>query len=68
MTKDRKAEFQRLEGVLEETRKVREDALLKMQVILMAIKGLDNIAAGIFKEAGGDVDKALEMVADRISD
>jgi hypothetical protein len=68
MTKELESQFERLKTVVAEARKAEADALVEMQAILMQSKGLSNVAAGALKDAGGDVDKALEMVADRMSD
>ena len=68
MTMELEEQFERLKAVVAEARKAEADALVEMQAILMQTKGLNNIAAGAIKDAGGDVDRALEMIADRMLD
>jgi hypothetical protein len=68
MAKELLAKFQRLKTVVTDARKAEADALVEMQAILMQSRGLSNVAAGALKDAGGDVDKALEMIADRMLD
>ena len=41
---------------------------IEMQAVLMRGKGLNNIAARVLEDAGRDLDKALEIVADRMID
>ena len=61
-------ELQRLRGVKETAEKTIEKTMVEMQIALMRGNGLNNIAARVLQDAGGDLDKALEMVADRMID
>jgi hypothetical protein len=62
------AELQGLRGVKEAAQKTVENTNLDIQLLLMRGQGLNNVAARVIQEAGGDLDKALEMVADRMID
>jgi hypothetical protein len=62
------AELQRLRGVKEAAEKTIEKTMVEMQIALMRGNGLNNTAARVLQDAGGDLDKALEMVADRMID
>jgi hypothetical protein len=62
------AELQRLREVKEAAEKTVENTNIDIQFLLMRGNGLNNIAARVLQDAGGDLDKALEMVADRMID
>ena len=62
------AELQRLRGLKEAAEKTVENTNIDIQLLLMRGQGLNNIAAMVLQDASGDLDKALEMVADRMID
>jgi chromosome segregation ATPase len=68
MTKEALAQFEVLKERVMDAEAMRAKAVADMQALVLRTKGLDNIAAGVFRDAGGDVEKALEMIADRMSD
>jgi hypothetical protein len=62
------AELERQGTKMAAAEKTIEQAKIEMQTVLMRGKGLNNIAARVLQDAGGDLDKALEIVADRMID
>ena len=68
MSTEAQAQFEVLKARVLDAEAMKAKALADIQELLLRTKGLDNIAAGVFREAGGDLEKALEIVADRMSD